>query len=167
MRGKTGVFQKNKSVVFRNTFSCELFQYFHPTQRRGARPSAPSKKSKIVEILGPKSRVEKNLVPNLHFWAKCFSHFDDLQSNLFFPRSVRIDFSRSVVFNLVQRDLLKEIRFYKKSYKKSYQKVTKIAKTQKSSRNGHPWVEIGRRPYQNDQKSKIYKNPIELLRQNP
>ena len=40
------------------------------------------------------------------------------------------------------------------------------AKTPKSSRNGHPWVEIGRRPYQNDQKSKIYKNPIEFLRQN-
>ena len=59
-----------------------------------------------------KSRVEKKKVPNLHFWAKCFSHFDDLQSNLFFPRSVRTDFSRSVVFNLVQRDLLKEIRFF-------------------------------------------------------
>ena len=42
----------------------------------------------------------------------------------------------------------------------------KQQKTLKSSRNGHPWVEIGRRPYQNDQKSKIYKNPIEFLRQN-
>ena len=41
----------------------------------------------------------------------------------------------------------------------------KWQKTPKSSRNGHPWVEIGRRPYQNDQKSKIYKNPIEFLRQ--
>ena len=66
------------------------------------------------------------MVPNLHFWAKCFSHFDDLQSNLFFPRSVRIDFSRSVVFNLVQRDLLKEIRFfYTKSYKKKLPKKLK------------------------------------------
>ena len=69
-----------------------------------------------------KSRVEKKMVPNLHFWAKCFSHFDDLQSNLFFPRSVRTDFSRSVVFNLVQRDLLKEIRFFTKKVTK---KVTK------------------------------------------
>ena len=43
----------------------------------------------------------------------------------------------------------------------------KRQKTPKSSRNGHPWVEIGRRPYQNDQKNKINKTPIELLRQNP
>ena len=43
----------------------------------------------------------------------------------------------------------------------------KRQKTSKSSRNGHSWVEMGRRPYQNDQKNKIYKNPIELLRQNP
>ena len=43
----------------------------------------------------------------------------------------------------------------------------KRQKTPKSSRNGHSWVEMGRRPYQHDQKSKIYKNPIELLRQNP
>ena len=68
----------------------------------------------------------KKMVPNLHFWAKSFRHFDDLQSNLFFPRSVRIDFSRSVVFNLVQRDLLKEIRFFTwKVTKKSYQKKLK------------------------------------------
>ena len=43
----------------------------------------------------------------------------------------------------------------------------KWQKTPKSSRNGYSWVEMGRRPYQNDQKSKINKNPIELLRQNP
>ena len=73
------------------------------------------------------------MVPNLHFWAKCFSHFDDLQSNLFFPRSVRIDFSRSVVFNLVQRDLQEEIRFFTrnpilrrvdKKMKKTDEKIT-------------------------------------------
>ena len=59
-----------------------------------------------------KSRVEKKMVPNLHFWARSFRHFDDLQSNLFFPRSVRIDFSRSVIFNLFQRVLPEEIRFF-------------------------------------------------------
>ena len=42
----------------------------------------------------------------------------------------------------------------------------KWQKTPKSSRNGHSWVEMGRRPYQNDQKNKINKTPIELLRQN-
>ena len=64
----------------------------------------------------------KKLVPNLHFWAKSFRHSDDLQSNLFFPRSVRIDFSRSVIFNLFQLVLLEEIRFFtKKGGKKSDQ----------------------------------------------
>ena len=59
-----------------------------------------------------KTRVEKKSVPNLHFWAKSAGHSDDLQSNLFFPRSIRIDFSRSVIFNLVQRVLPEEIRFF-------------------------------------------------------
>ena len=67
----------------------------------------------------------KKLVPNLHFWAKSFRHFDDLQSNLFFPRSVRTDFSRSVVFNLLQRDLQEEIRFFTRKVTK---KVTKKIK---------------------------------------
>ena len=79
------------------------------------------------------------MVPNLHFWAKSFRHFDDLQSNLFFPRSVRIDFSRSVVFNLVQRDLQEEIRFFtrkvtkkvtKKNPKKTDEKITLRLKIQ-------------------------------------
>ena len=71
----------------------------------------------------------KKLVPNLHFWAKFFRHFDDLQSNLFFPRSVRIGFSRSVILNLVQRVLQEEIRFFTKKVIKirpKFQKTPKI-----------------------------------------
>ena len=95
-----------------------FFNFIRTCQNLLGRASTQNCKLWLFHI---KSRVEKKMVPNLHFWAKCFGHFDDLQSNLFFPRSVRIDFSRSVVFYSVQRDLLKEIRFFtKKSYQKSY-----------------------------------------------
>ena len=103
---------KQIKYCFQGRFFLWAFSIFPLYTREGPAPRALNKIKKIVEILGPKSRVEKKLVPNLHFWAKCFSHFDDLQSNLFFPRSVRIDFSRSVIFNLFRRVLPEEIRFF-------------------------------------------------------
>ena len=90
-----------------------------------------------------KSRVEKKIVPNLHFWVKRFGHFDDLQSNLFFPRSIRIDFSRSVIFNLVRRVLQEEIHFFiRKTQKtqlfsaKKRQNRSKLEKSPSRSKSG-------------------------------
>ena len=81
---------------------------------------------------------------------------------------VRINFSRRIILKPLKKYLVTKketLTFYEK--KPTFFAEKNGKKTPKSSRNGHPWVEIGRRPYQNDQKSKIYKNPIELLRQNP
>ena len=94
-------------------------------------------------ILGNKSRVEKKLVSNFHFWAKSACHFDDLQSNLFFPRSIRIDFSRSVIFNLVRRVLQEEIHFFVRKTKKiqlfptkKRQNRSKLEKSPSGSKSG-------------------------------
>ena len=79
----------------------------------------------------------KKYVQNFDFFDFVLRHSDDLQSNLFFPRSVRTDFSRSVVFNLVQRDLLKEIRFFKKKIQK---KLPKSDQNCKKHQNRHEMV---------------------------
>ena len=79
---------------------------------------------------------------------------------------VRINFSRRIILKPLKKYLVTKketLTFYEKSplfCRKNGKK------TPKSSRNGHPWVEIGRRPYQNDQKNKINNTMIELLRQN-
>ena len=86
---KNVFFVKKIKYSFQGHFFLKTFSIFPLYTREGGpaqrapKGHAHKKIQKIVQILGPKSRVEKKMVPNLHFWAKCFSHFDDLQSNLF------------------------------------------------------------------------------------
>ena len=70
------------------------------------------------------------MVPTGHFWAKKCHKLNFLQSNLFFPGSIRINFSRSVILDAFQRDLQEGIRFFAKKVTK---KLTKIAKNTKIS----------------------------------
>ena len=58
------------------------------------------------------SRVEKNMTQIFDFWDFVSRNLTIYNRNIFFPRSVRIDFSRSVTSNLFQRDLQGEIRSF-------------------------------------------------------
>jgi len=81
----------------------------------------------------------KKYVQNFEFGDFVIDESDDLQSKKNETGSVRIDFSRSVIFNLFQRVLQEEIRFFTKNLigflfndHFFYDKTTKLAKTQKN-----------------------------------
>ena len=60
-------------------------------------------------------RLKKNNVRNFEFGDFVIDESDDLQSKKNETGSVRIDFSRSVIFNLFQRVLQEEIHFFTKT----------------------------------------------------
>ena len=115
-----------------------------------------------------KSRVEKKW-SQIYTFGRSASAILTIYNQIFFSRGPSALIFRDLSFLIWFNGICwrKSAFLHEKLPKSDQKKWPKRQKTPKSSRNGHPWVEMRRRPYQNDQKNKIYKNPIELLRQNP
>ena len=167
------LFKKIK-YSFQDTFSWKLFQYFRSTHGRGARPSAPrrgmpSKKSKKSSKFWVQNQGLKKKWSRIYTFGRSASAILTIYNQIFFSRGPSALIFRDLSFLIWFNGICwrKSAFLHEKLPKSDQKKWPKRQKTPKSSRNGHPWVEMGRRPYQNDQKNKIYKNPIELLRQNP
>ena len=111
---KTKVWQKMTKIL--------TFGFFWTCQNLIGRASTKNCKLWLFHI---KSRVEKKICPKFTLLGEVLPPFWRSAMKSFFPRSVRIDFSRSVIFDLFQRVLQDEINFFTKKWLKKWPKWQK------------------------------------------